>query len=117
MRDVRSQPALPYTADIAGVVRRLGGSVSAGVVGGMMRGVDVTTSNVPGPPFPVFLAGTRVTDFFAFGPLAGSAINLTFFSYDGTAQIGISTDVAAVADPEAFVEDLTAAITNFAALG
>lgn len=116
LREVRSQPALPHTGDIAGIVRRLGGSVSTGLIGSMMRGVDVTTTNVPGPPFPVFIAGSEVTEFFGFGPLAGSAINLTFFSYSGRAQIGVSTDVAAVNDPAALVEDLDASIAEFAAL-
>lgn len=114
--EVRAQPALPYTADITTTVRRLGESASTGIVGAMMRGVDVTTSNVPGPPFPVFLAGSQITDFYGFGPLAGSAINITFFSYDGTAHLAISTDVAAMSDPDAFVEDLETSIAEFAEL-
>jgi hypothetical protein len=72
----------------------------------MLKGVDITTSNVPGPPFPVFLAGRKVNEFYAFGPLTGSAVNLTLFSYDGTVFVGVHTDQAAVTDPERFVNCL-----------
>jgi len=116
LQEVREQPALVHTADITATVRRLGDTASTSLIGAMMRGVDVTTSNVPGSPVPVYLAGARVTEFHGFGPLAGSAINLTFFSYDGRAEIAISTDVAAVPDPEAFTADLESAIADFADL-
>jgi len=116
LQEVRDQPALVHTADITATVRRFGDAASTTLIGAMMRGCDVTASNVPGPPFPVYLAGARVTDFHGFGPLAGSAINLTFFSYDGKAEIAISSDVAAVPDPEAFAADLESAIADFAAL-
>ena len=38
-----------------------------------------------------------------FGPLSGAAANVTLFSYDGTIQMGINTDPAAVQDPDVFV--------------
>jgi hypothetical protein len=65
------------------VISRLGPAAAVSILGAMLKGVDITTSNVPGPPFPVFMAGARVEEFYAFGPLAGAAINITLFSYDG----------------------------------
>lgn len=47
-----------------------------------------------------------------FGPLAGSAANVTLFSYDGTVHIGINTDVAAVADPGVFTDCLAKGVAE-----
>jgi hypothetical protein len=33
-----------------------------------------------------------------FGPTAGAAVNITLFSYDGVAQIGVNADRAAIGD-------------------
>ena len=67
-------------------------------------------------PFPVFMAGARVDEFYAFGPLAGAAINITLFSYDGSVHLGVNSDRAAVADHELFTRCLRAAIDDTVAL-
>ena len=103
LAEVRAEPALPHSNDIAGIVERLGPTATVTLIGSMMKGVDVTTSNVPGPPFPVYLAGAEAEQMFAYGPPAGSAINLTLLSYDGRLEIGITTDHAAVPDADVFV--------------
>ena len=81
-------------------------SVSTGVFGSMLRGVDFVTSNVPGVPIPVFLAGARMEAQFPFGPMSGAATNITLLSYLDEVQIGVNTDPAAIPDPEVFVECL-----------
>lgn len=116
LRSVRAEPALPHVNDISGVIARFGPAASVAALGAMLKGVDVTTSNVPGPPFPVYMAGARVEQFFAFGPLAGAAINITLFSYDGTVHLGVNTDRAAITDHEAFVRCLQAAVDDTVAL-
>ena len=98
LREVRAEPALPHVNDISGVISRFGPAAAVSILGAMLKGVDITTSNVPGPPFPVFMAGARVEEFYAFGPLAGAAINITLFSYDGTVHLGVNSDRAAVDD-------------------
>lgn len=103
LREVTAEPALPHVNDISGVISRLGPAASVSVLGAMLKGVDITTSNVPGPPFPMFMAGAKVQEFYAFGPLAGAALNITLFSYDGGVHLGINADRAAVSDPELFV--------------
>ncbi|MGK0276299.1 MAG: diacylglycerol O-acyltransferase [Ilumatobacter sp.] len=103
---VRDEPALPHISDISAMIGRLGPAASVAIVGGMMKGVDITTSNVPGPPFPVWIGHARVGEFFAFGPLAGAAINITLFSYDGVVHLGINLDAKAITDPLLFVECL-----------
>ena len=112
LAEVRAEPALPHVNDIAGIVERLGPMATVTLIGSMMKGVDVTTSNVPGPPFPVYLAGAKAEQMFAYGPPAGSAINLTLLSYDGRLEIGITTDHAALPDPEVFVAAVEAAFDH-----
>jgi WS/DGAT/MGAT family acyltransferase len=112
----RAEPALPHVNDISGVIARLGPAAAVTVLGAMLKGVDVTTSNVPGPPVPVYMAGARVEEFYAFGPLAGAAINITLFSYDGRVHLGIHSDRAAVVDHDAFLRSVREAIEETLAL-
>jgi len=116
LREVRAEPALAHVGDISGVISRLGPAASVSLLGSMMKGVDITTTNVPGPPFPVWMAGARVDDFYAFGPLAGSALNLALFTYHGTAYLGMATDPAAVSDPDLFVQCMRDALDETLAL-
>lgn len=116
LREVRAEPALPHVNDISGVISRFGPAAAVSILGAMLKGVDITTSNVPGPPFPVFMAGARVEEFYAFGPLAGAAINITLFSYDGTVHLGVNSDRAAVDDLALLTRCLHAAIDDTIAL-
>jgi diacylglycerol O-acyltransferase len=102
----KAEPALALTMPIAGVLNRLPTTLVTQLFGGMLKGVDFVTSNVPGAPFPVFLAGAKVEGNFALGPLAGAAINITLLSYLDELQIGVNTDPAAVPDPEVLLECL-----------
>ncbi len=72
----------------------------------MLKGIDFVTSNVPGPPIPVYLAGARLERQIAFGPMTGAAANITLLSYVDDLNIGINTDPRAVTDPELFVDCL-----------
>lgn len=116
LRAVRAEPALPHVNDISGVISRFGPAAAVSILGAMLKGVDITTSNVPGPPFPVYMAGARVEEFYAFGPLAGAAINITLFSYDGTVHLGVNSDRAAVHDVPLLTRCLQAAIDDTIAL-
>ena len=69
----RGEPALGLAEPLAAVLNRLPTTVSTGVFGSMLRGVDFVTRNVPGAPIPVFLAGARMEAQFPFGPLSGAA--------------------------------------------
>jgi len=51
---------------------------------------NVIVSNVPGPRFPVYLAGARMTSFHPMGPIVeGVGLNVTVFSYLETIHVGI----------------------------
>jgi WS/DGAT/MGAT family acyltransferase len=100
----RAEPALALTEPLANLLNRFPPDVTTGIFGSMLRGVDFVTSNVPGPPFPIYLAGARVLSQFPFGPMAGAAANVTLLSYVDDLNIGFNSDPAAVADPEILVE-------------
>ena len=102
----RSEPALPLIDEISGVIGALPGDGAARFSGLMMKAIDFTTSNVPGPRFPVYMSGAKIEHMFGFGPLAGAAANVTCFSYDGELAIGVNVDPAAVTDPALLVECL-----------
>ncbi|MGA1146687.1 MAG: wax ester/triacylglycerol synthase domain-containing protein [Candidatus Nanopelagicales bacterium] len=67
---------------------------------------DITTSNVPGPPIPLYLAGAKMVAAYPLVATIGAAVNVTMVTYDGSACIGISTDDRCVQDPSELIEDL-----------
>lgn len=101
---VRNEKAMDHTEAMAGFLNLM----PKGVIGTMLKGVDFLASNVPGVPMPMWLEGVPVLRFFPFGPTAGSALNVTLMSYDGTCCIGVNMDAAAVRDPDVMLECLRA---------
>ncbi len=113
---VRQEPALGWVNSVSAAIQRLGVPISRRVIGGMMKGVDVLASNVAGPPCPLYLAGEHVEEFYAFGPPAGAALNITLFSYDNTVHLGVTTVAAAVDSRQLFMLCLDEAIVEMGAL-
>jgi len=99
------------------VLNRLPLTLTTGLLGSMLKAIDVVTSNVPGAPMPLYIAGSRMQANFGFGPLSGAASNVTLLSYIDELHIAVSTDPAAVPDPELFVECLRDGLDEVAALG
>jgi WS/DGAT/MGAT family acyltransferase len=99
----RGEPALALTEPLAGLLFRLPATVSTGLFGAMLKGVDFVTSNVPGVPIPIYLAGARMEAQFPFGPMTGAATNVTLLSYLDEVQIGVNSDPAAVPDGDVFL--------------
>src|SRR5215472_13755299 len=88
-----------------------------GVVSGRLTSTnDVQVSSIPGVPYPVYIAGSRITRMYPFGPLPGCAAMITLLSYDGTCCIGMNTDTLAVTDPGGLAEDLQAGLDEVVAL-
>lgn len=100
--EIRHERSLEHTEAIAGFLNLM----PRGVIGAMLKGVDFLASNVPGVPVPMWLEGQRVVRFFPFGPTAGSAVNITLMSYDGTCCIGANMDAAAIPDPDVLAQCL-----------
>jgi WS/DGAT/MGAT family acyltransferase len=74
--------------------------------------VDFATSNVRGSPVPVFIAGAQLLENYPIGPLLGVAFNVTMLSYDGSLDMGINVDTAAVAEPDRLAKLLERAFTD-----
>lgn len=106
----RKEPALGFSHSLAGAIQVLPSAVSAGVVGQMMRGVDLVVTNVPGLSEPRYLGGARVERLYPFAPTAGAACNVALISHRSTACVGIMSDTTAVAEPDALHAAIAAGI-------
>lgn len=61
---------------------------------------NLIISNVPGPPFPLYVAGARVMSAFPFGPIFdGVGINLTVISYCDELHFGVVVCPDQIPDP------------------
>jgi WS/DGAT/MGAT family acyltransferase len=96
--EARLEPANELVDPLANLLNRLPTTATSALFGSMVRSLDFTASNVPGPPFPVYLRGSRMLAQYPFGPLAGAALNITLLSYQNDLNIGINSDPAAVPD-------------------
>lgn len=66
---------------------------------------NVTISNVPGPPMPIYLAGSRMEAMFPLGPVVpNQRINLTVVSYLDDMYLGAIADREYVPDVGLLVE-------------
>jgi len=89
-----------------------------GVVSGRLTSTnDVQVSSIPGVPYAVYVAGSRITHMYPFGPLPGCAAMITLLSHEGDCCIGINTDTTAVADPGRLADDLREGLAEVVALG
>jgi WS/DGAT/MGAT family acyltransferase len=115
-RWIRNEPAVSLTDPLATLLNQLPTALTTSFFGAMLKGGDFVTSNVPGAPVPVYLAGSRLDRMYAFAPLSGTAANVTLISHCGTCCIGVTTDSVAVADLDRFVEDLDASFSEILSL-
>lgn len=57
------------------------------------RSVNTVTTNVPGPPLPLYAAGREMIEYLPFVPLApGVRIGVAILSYNGRVAFGITGD-------------------------
>jgi diacylglycerol O-acyltransferase / wax synthase len=75
------------------------------------RFFNLVVTNVPGPQFPLYLMGRRMTSIFPLVPLARrQALCVGIMSYNGQIDFGLVGDYDAMADLESFGLDLEGAI-------
>jgi WS/DGAT/MGAT family acyltransferase len=79
--------------------------------------VDFATSNVRAAPVALYLAGSQVLQTYPLGPTGGVAFNLTLMTYNGSLDMGVNIDAAAVDEPELLTELLEEAFAALAAAG
>jgi diacylglycerol O-acyltransferase len=108
----RHEPALAHTQRIAFGLNLM----PRAYLGGVLKRVEMLASDVPGIPVEVWLAGARVSGYYAFGPTIGAAVNATLMSYAGTCNIGVNIDTSAIDDPELWLACLQDAFHDILAL-
>src|SRR5207237_5878238 len=116
-RAARDEPAVALTDALAMVLNQLPTRVTTAFFGAMLKGSDFVTSNVPGSPFPLYVAGAELERLYPFGPLSGTAANVTLLSHCGTCCIGINTDSLAIPDAADFAKSVEAGFSEVLALG
>jgi len=99
-RVARAERAIPYSNLIAGALNLMPSST----VGAILKRVDFLASDVSGFAFPLYLAGARMSGYYAFGPTIGAALNATLLSYDGACCVGVTIDTDAVADADLLLD-------------
>ena len=102
VRSWRAEPALKLADYLAELSRFL----PPELVSAAAQTSDLTASNVPGVPVPVWLAGAKVERMYPLVGTIGAAINVTMLTYTGTASVGMSSDDAAVGDRAQLLESL-----------
>jgi WS/DGAT/MGAT family acyltransferase len=115
-RSVRDEPAVALTDTLAMVLNQLPTPVTTAFFGSMLKGSDFVTSNVPGSPFPLYVAGAELQSMYPFAPLSGTAANIALLSHCGTCCIGINTDAVAIPDTADFVKSIEAGFAEVLAL-
>jgi hypothetical protein len=86
-------------AGLAGVANLLPTSVVTSVARSQAGKIDFATSNLRGARSAQYVSGAKVLHKLAFGPVAGTAFNLTGFSYNGRFDMALAVDPAAVEEP------------------
>jgi WS/DGAT/MGAT family acyltransferase len=77
---------------------------------------NVTISNVPGPPFPLYSAGARLVANYPMGPIFdGAGLNMTVMSYREQLDFGLQGCPALLGDPWVLARHLEDALDELAA--
>ena len=99
-------------ASLAGVANWLPTSVVTQMARARSSSIDFATSNMRGAPITTYVAGAQAERMIVMGPVAGTAMNITTLSYDGTLEIGLFIDPVAVEDPSALRDCMDAAYAD-----
>lgn len=85
------------------------------------RVANIVVSNVPGPPFPIYACGARVSGIYAASVLlAFAGLNVTLFSYMDRVDFGLTSDPDLLHDPWGIadgIKDALAELMEAAGLG
>jgi diacylglycerol O-acyltransferase len=75
------------------------GLYSTGTIAALPTMMNLVISNVPGPPFPIYFGGARVTGMFPGSVIVeGTGLNITVFSYIDRLDFGLAADSELVPD-------------------
>lgn len=81
-----------------------------------LRAFNLTVTNVPGPPVPLFLLGARLEAIYPLVPLfEGQAVGVALFSYAGSLDVGLVGCWHSLPDLAELVDDFAAAYAELEA--
>jgi len=82
-----------------------------------MNGMNLLVSNVRGSPWPMYMAGAKVTATYPISILApGMGINVTCMSYIDQVDVGITVEPAMFPDPWRLVDGMQATLKEYLSL-
>jgi len=116
VRETRAEPALDIVIRLMPVVTRLPIGAITSMTADFTVAQDAQISNVPGIPFPVYMAGAEITHFWPFAPVPGCGMMIVMMSHNGRCCIGVNTDRAAVTEPELLIQCLREGLDEMLAL-
>jgi diacylglycerol O-acyltransferase / wax synthase len=96
----RRLPSGPGAALGSVILSRLPSQFSAAVFGGVLKGVDVSTTNVICSKKRLKLTDIDIERYFTFAETCGAAFAVALYSYAENANFGITIDTSAVLDPD-----------------
>ena len=81
------------------------------------EGINLSVSNLAGPPVPVWLQGARLREIYPFAPLMRHlGMTVTALSYDGSVHVGVNADADALPDLAVFTAGVEAELAELVAL-
>ncbi len=79
--------------------------------------VQTVVTNVPGPPFPLYVLGRRLEGLYPFVPLAaGVRAGVAIFSYEGRLTFGLTGDFDGMPDLDVLADGIRAGFGELAGL-
>ena len=117
VRDTRAEPAMDIVIRLMPIITRLPLSAVTALTGEFTRAQDAQISNVPGLPYPVYMAGAEITHIYPFAPVPGCGMMIVLLTHNGRCCIGVNSDRAAVSEPELLMECLEKGIAELVNYG
>lgn len=77
------------------------------------RSINTVTTNVPGPPVPLFAAGRRMVAYYPYVPVAfGVRFAVAILSYDGELFFGVTGDRESATDIDVLADGIAAGVAE-----
>ena len=105
MANLKNSPEALAALGILGTLGLSPTEVQSAVVQMFAAKATAVMTNVPGPPLPLYMCGSRLTSLMFWVPQAGRvSLGISIISYNNQVWMGIATDAGLIPDPEAIID-------------